>query len=88
MAAAGFAAKVDRLPNPDNPLHVATIDFEAMEYVTDGHRQRANAILLRRTDRLPFAAPPDWHVFEESSATPLIPTPCASTSSPTIFARS
>ena len=29
-----------------------------MEYVTDGHRQRANAILLRRTDRLPFAAPP------------------------------
>jgi hypothetical protein len=65
MAAAGFAAKVDRLPNPDNPLHVATIDFEVMEYVTDGHRQRANAILLRRTDRLPFAAPPDWHVFEE-----------------------
>src|SRR6478736_8926175 len=65
MAAAGFDAKVDRLPNPDNPLHVATIDFEVMEYVTDGHRQRANAILLRRTDRLPFAAPPDWHVFEE-----------------------
>src|SRR6476469_11193873 len=60
MAAAGFAAKVDRLPNPDNPLHVATVAFEVMEYVTDGHRQRANAILLRRTVRLPFAAPPDW----------------------------
>ena len=64
MAAAGFAAKVDRFPNPDNPLHVASIDFTAMEYVTDGHRQRANAILLRRTDRLPFAAPPDWDAFE------------------------
>ncbi len=64
MAAAGFAAKVDRFPNPDNPLHVASIDFAAMEYVTDGHRQRANAILLRRTDRLPFAAPPDWDAFE------------------------
>ena len=35
-----------------------------LEFVTDGHRQRANAILPRRTDRLPFAAPPDWDTFE------------------------
>jgi len=63
MAAAGFAAKVDRLPR--QPITCSHDRFEVMEYVTDGHRQRANAILLRRTDRLPFAAPPDWHVFEE-----------------------
>ncbi len=64
MAAAGFTANADRFPNPNNRLHVASIDFTAMEFVTDGHRQRANAILLRRTDRLPFAAPPDWDTFE------------------------
>ena len=64
MAAAGFTANVDRFPNPNNWLHVASIDFTAMDFVTDGHRQRANAILLRRTDRLPFAAPPDWGTFE------------------------
>ncbi len=64
MAAAGFTANVYRFPNPNNRLHVASIDFTAIEFVTDGHRQRANAILLRRTDRLPFAAPPDWDTFE------------------------
>jgi hypothetical protein len=64
MAAAGFTANVDRFPNPNNRLHVASIDFTAIEFVTDGHRQRANAILLRRTDRLPFAAPPDRDTFE------------------------
>ena len=64
MAAAGFTANVDRFPNPNNRFHVASIEFTAMEFVTDGHRQRATAILLRRTDRLPFAAPPDWDTFE------------------------
>ena len=64
MAAAGFTSNVDRFPNPNNRLHVASIEFTAMEFVTDGHRQRATAILLRRTDRLPFAAPPDWDTFE------------------------
>jgi hypothetical protein len=64
MAAAGYVANVDRFPNPNNRLHVASVDFAPLEFVTDGHRQRANAILLRRTDRLPFAAPPDWNSFE------------------------
>jgi nitroreductase len=64
MAAAGYTANVDRFPNPNNHLHVASVDFTPMKFVTDGHRQRANAILLRRTDRLPFAAPPDWDSFE------------------------
>jgi hypothetical protein len=66
MAAAGITANVDRFPNPSNHLHVASIDFTPLKFVTDGHRQRANAILLRRTDRLPFAAPPDWHSFEST----------------------
>jgi hypothetical protein len=64
MAAAGYTANVDRFPNPSNRLHVASIEFTPLKYVTDGHRQRANAILLRRTDRLPFATPPNWSLFE------------------------
>jgi nitroreductase len=55
MAAAGFKANVVRFPNPDNLLHVASVDFAPMG--SSRHRQRANAILLRRTDRLPFATP-------------------------------
>jgi hypothetical protein len=64
MAASGFMANVERFPNPDNQLHVAAIKFTPMEFITDGHQRRANAILLRRTDRLPFAAPHDWDLFE------------------------
>jgi hypothetical protein len=64
MAAAGYAAHAELYPNPNNRLHVASVGFTPMEFVTDGHRQRANAILLRRTDRLPFAAPSDWDSFE------------------------
>lgn len=60
MAAAGWTITVDRYPNPNDHLHLATIDFSPMEFVTEGHRLRANAILQRRTDRLPFAEPPDW----------------------------
>lgn len=64
MAAAGWKANVDRFPNPNNLRHVASIDFSPMDFVTEGHRRRADAILLRRTDRLPFASPPNWHSFE------------------------
>jgi hypothetical protein len=64
MAAVGYVARVDRFPNPNNRLHVASFDFTPMKFVTDGHRQRADAILQRRTDRLPFASPPDWDTFE------------------------
>jgi len=62
VAAAGYAANINRFPDPGNPLHVATIDFTPIEFVSAGHRQCADAILQRRTDRLPFAAPPDWLV--------------------------
>lgn len=64
MAAAGWRAHVDRFPNPNDPNHLASIRFTRMDYVTDGHRRRADAILLRRTDRLPFIAPMHWESFE------------------------
>ena len=64
MAAVGYTANVDRFPNPNNRLHIASIDFAPMEYVTDGHRRRAAAIVQRRTDRLPFAAPADWDAID------------------------
>ncbi len=64
MAAAGFTANVDRFPNPNNPMLLASVDFTPMEFVTDGHRRRADAILRRRTDRLPFGEPPNWHEVE------------------------
>jgi hypothetical protein len=60
MAAAGWTANVDRFPDPDNLDHLASVDFSPMSLVTDGHRRRADAILRRRTDRLPFTAPRNW----------------------------
>jgi hypothetical protein len=64
MAAAGWVTNVDYYPNPNDPTHLASIDFIPMSYITDGHRRRAEAILARRTDRLPFAAPAGWDDFE------------------------
>lgn len=66
MAAAGWTANIDRFPNPNNLRHLASIDFSPMDFVTDGHRLRADAILLRRTDRLPFAPPPNWETVEKT----------------------
>lgn len=60
MAAAGWETHLDRLPNPNDRMHLASVDFSPLEYVTDGHRARADAILARRTDRLPFAEPLGW----------------------------
>lgn len=64
MAAKGWTANVDRMPNPNNPLHLASVDFSPMELVTEGHLRRADAIMVRRTDRLPFTEPPDWAPVE------------------------
>jgi nitroreductase len=64
MAAAGWTSNVDRYPNPNNSLHLASIDFSPMESVTEGHRRRADAILVRRSDRLPYAEPPSWDKVE------------------------
>lgn len=64
MAAAGWEATIERFPNPNNHDHLATLEFHPMEFVTDAHRARAEAIRHRRTDRLPFASPPQWDSFE------------------------
>jgi hypothetical protein len=64
MAAAGWTANVDRFPNPNSPVLLASIDFSPIEFVTEGHHRRADAILRRRTDRLPFAEPLDWNLVE------------------------
>jgi len=64
MAAAGWTARVERFPDADRPDHLAAIDFTAGDRVSEEQRYRANAILLRRTDRLPFLAPSNWEPFE------------------------
>src|ERR1035441_1364287 len=47
MAAIGWQAHVDRFPNPDNPNHLASIDFTPAEYVTERDRRRGSAIWAR-----------------------------------------
>lgn len=64
MAATGWLANVEYYPNPNDYTHLATIDFVPMSFVTPAHRRRADAILARRTDRLPFAAPAGWDDVE------------------------
>lgn len=64
MAAAGWDTNVDRFPNPNELDHLATVDFSPAHFVTAAQRDRADAILLRRTDRLPFGVPTDWDSFE------------------------
>lgn len=63
MAAAGWKANIDRCPNPHDFNHLASITFSEM-VVTDEQRRRADAIALRRTDRLPFGPVTDWTDFE------------------------
>ena len=60
MAAAGYESVVDHYPDPHDTAHLATITFTPLSRVTSTHRRRADAILCRRTDRLPFAPPSDW----------------------------
>ena len=63
-AAAGWNAVVAHFPNPNDLDHLATIDFHRTPLITDAVRARADAILARRTDRLPFAEPPGWPYIE------------------------
>ena len=63
-AAAGWHASIARFPNPNDLDHLATIHFSPLHFVTDAVRARAEAILHRRTDRLPFGAPSSFPAFE------------------------
>jgi len=64
MAAAGWETNVDQFPNPSNLDHLVSADFAPVDYVTQPRRDRANAILHRRTNRLPFRAPKHWGSLE------------------------
>lgn len=64
MLASGWGADVERFPNPNDPNHLATVEFHSVEHVTRAQRDRANAILHRRTDRLPMGEPTYWDLFE------------------------
>lgn len=63
-AAAGWKAHIARFPNPNELDHLATIDFRRLQFVSDADRARADAILQRRTDRLPFSTPASWEFLE------------------------
>jgi nitroreductase len=57
MAATGWNTTVEQFPDPDRPDHLASIDFTPLRLTTQALRDRGDAILRRRTDRLPFRAP-------------------------------
>ena len=64
VAAAGWDAITARFPDPDRPDHLATLTFWPRDAVSASQRRLADAILQRRTDRLPFAAPAGWTALE------------------------
>ncbi|MGW4531987.1 Acg family FMN-binding oxidoreductase [Nocardia sp. NPDC004340] len=64
LAAAGWQTRVAYFPNPTRHEHLATVTFEPARIVTDADLDRAAAIEVRYTDRLPFSAPNDWRDFE------------------------
>ncbi|MBB3750738.1 nitroreductase [Mycolicibacterium sp. BK634] len=64
LAATGWRAEIARFPDAADPRHVATVDVSPSEFVGEIDRARADAILTRHTDRLPFTSPPNWTVFE------------------------
>ncbi|BBX45917.1 hypothetical protein GCM10009641_63530 [Mycobacterium cookii] len=64
MVAAGWQAHVDRFPHPRNENQLASITFTPLDVVSDVQRRRADAILQRRTDRLPLDYPTYWASFE------------------------
>jgi predicted transcriptional regulator len=64
MVAAGWQAHIERFPNPNNRDHLASLEFSPLEFVTDAQRKGTEAILQRRTDRLPLGRPTYWASFE------------------------
>ncbi|BBX70688.1 Acg family FMN-binding oxidoreductase [Mycolicibacterium psychrotolerans] len=59
MAAAGWHTTVRRFPDPEDPLHLATVEFSPSPSASEDQRRLADAIMARRTDRLPLSEPPD-----------------------------
>jgi hypothetical protein len=73
MAAAGWDSTTERFPDPSEPDHLAALQFQPLEAVTEAHQQRAAAILRRYTDRLPFGAPGAWARLESVLRRVVIP---------------
>ena len=73
MAAAGWDSATERLPDPSEPDHLATLQFAPMDVVTEAQQRRAAAIRRRRTDRLPFAAPGRWPALESALRDAVLP---------------
>jgi hypothetical protein len=63
MAASGWRATIDRFPDPANHDHLATVRFRPFEFVSEFQCKLAEAILERRTDRLPLSPPNFWAWF-------------------------
>ncbi len=64
MLVAGWHAEIERFPAQTHFDQLASITFTAVDHVTDAQRERAAAILHRRTDRLPLDRPTYWDTFE------------------------
>jgi hypothetical protein len=64
MLAAGWCARIDRFPNNTDAANLASIEFSPVAEVADTELMRADAILQRRTDRLPLDRPTYWGLFE------------------------
>jgi hypothetical protein len=64
MAAGGWRTHTDRFPDKNDPNHLASLTFTPTDQVTEDDRRRADAILIRRSDRLPFSAPTNWESVE------------------------
>lgn len=73
MAAAGWDSATERLPDPSEPDHLATLEFRPADSATESQRLRAAAIHNRRTDRLPFAAPSGWAAVESALRRAVLP---------------
>jgi len=73
MAAAGWDSVTERFPSSDRPDHLATVGFLPVANVVAARRLRANAIRRRRTDRLPFGAPPAWPTLHAQLCATVVP---------------
>ena len=60
LAPHGWRPVVTRFPDPRTPSLLASIIFVPARFVTPDEHRRAEAITVRRTDRLPLAAPTGW----------------------------
>lgn len=74
MAASGWEADVQRFPDPDAPLHLATIRIRPLSRaVSTESCRRAEAILARHTDLRGFRPPTDWPGLEAKLRQTIIP---------------